>query len=282
MKKRKLRYADGSQTRDMYDIPDGIVAHLTRKCGGNVHDRHVVDVTSRSFEKESRGANRRSGAYNNSPDCAADLEIDSWFQSAYRKKEEHIQHTRNNRVCYDFKERRIVPTHYTVRRHYGPPGNPHLKSWLVDTSADGESWREVAREEDNQQLNGSRFTGTFAVAGGRECRFIRLVNVGRNYFGDDTFRISAWETFGSLIGQTADSSDFSDVTSLPFLSAASFGSFHHIPFLAFHARRGQEGRHRRAEVPVTHARHRVPRGASPTEERWEPMRTRRSPPAPRL
>jgi hypothetical protein len=48
--------------------------------------------------------------------------------------------------------------------------------------------------------------------------------------------ISAWEIFGSHIEQTADSSDFSDVTSLPFLSAASFGSFHCIPLpLSAHA-----------------------------------------------
>jgi hypothetical protein len=28
------------------DMPDGIIAHLTRECSGNIHDRHVVDITS--------------------------------------------------------------------------------------------------------------------------------------------------------------------------------------------------------------------------------------------
>jgi hypothetical protein len=64
---------------------------------------------------------------------------------------------------------------------------------------DGENWREVAGKENNKQLNGSLFTGTFAVAGGGECRFIRLVNIGKNHFGDDTLVISAWEIFGALI-----------------------------------------------------------------------------------
>jgi hypothetical protein len=45
-------------------------------------------------------------------------------------------------------------------------------------SVDGENWREVAREEDIYQLNGESFAGTFAVAGGGECRSIRLVNIG--------------------------------------------------------------------------------------------------------
>jgi hypothetical protein len=36
-----------------------------------VHDRHVVDVTCASFEKETHGANPHSGAYANSPYSAA-------------------------------------------------------------------------------------------------------------------------------------------------------------------------------------------------------------------
>jgi hypothetical protein len=185
------------------DVPDGIIAHLTRECGGNVHDRNVIEVTSGSFEKEIDGANPHSGAYHNKPSLAAknaaDLETTSLFQSAFRTKKEDIPHTRNNWICYDFKERRIVPTHYTIRTSVQGRGSEHLKSWLVETSMDGENWREVAREEDNSQLNGKWFSATFPVAGGGECRFIRLVNIGRNHWGNDTLCISAWEIFGNLI-----------------------------------------------------------------------------------
>jgi hypothetical protein len=185
-----------------FDVPDGIIAHLTRECGGNVHDRNVVEVTSGSFEKEIEGVNPHSGAFNNAAGLAAknaaDLEISSCFLSALRTKSEDIPHTRNNWICYDFKERRIVPTHYTIRTYDGGMGN-HLKSWLVETSTDGENWREVAREEDNNQLNGKWFTATFPVAGAGECRCIRLVNIGRNHWGEDSLNISAWEIFGNLI-----------------------------------------------------------------------------------
>jgi hypothetical protein len=44
-----------------FDLPDGIIAHLTGQCGGNVHDRQVVDVTRRSFEKDTQRANPYSG-----------------------------------------------------------------------------------------------------------------------------------------------------------------------------------------------------------------------------
>jgi hypothetical protein len=130
------------------------IARLTRECGGNVYDRHVVDVTSRPFEKETRRANPYSGAWNDNPDyvakSVADLETDSVFQSAFRRKKEDIPHTRNHWVCYDFKKSRIVPTHSTVCTNSGGPGANHLKLWLVGTSVDGENWREVAREENNE------------------------------------------------------------------------------------------------------------------------------------
>jgi hypothetical protein len=203
VKKGKLHDDKGKEIDDMYDIPDGIIAHLTRECGGNVRDRHVVDVTSGSVEEETQGANPHWGAYDSDPGNAAknstDLETGSCFLSTFRDMDEDIPHTRNNWVCYNFKERRIGPTHYTIRMNWGDPGGDHLKSWLVETSVDGGNWREVARQEDNTQLNGRLFTDTFPVAGGGECRFIRLVNIGRNHFGNGELVITAWEIFGSLI-----------------------------------------------------------------------------------
>jgi hypothetical protein len=65
-------------------------------------------------------------------------------------------------------------------------------------STDGENWRQVAREDDNTQLNGRRFTAIFAVAVSGECRFIRLVNIGRNHEGTSALCISAWEIFRAL------------------------------------------------------------------------------------
>jgi hypothetical protein len=71
--------------------------------------------------------------------------------------------------------------------------------WLVETSADDEGWRDVAREEDNKQLSGAFRTGTFPFAGGGECRLIRLVNTDRTHFGNGVLRIYGWEVFGSLL-----------------------------------------------------------------------------------
>jgi hypothetical protein len=108
-------------------------------------------------------------------------------------------------VRYDFKERLIVPTHYKIRTNNSI--GYYLKSWLVETSTGGKNWEEVDHKEDNEQLNGSRFTGTFGFAGGGACRFIRMVNIGNNHYGSGPLCISAWEIFGSLIEKPADSCD---------------------------------------------------------------------------
>jgi hypothetical protein len=114
---------------------------------------------------------------------------------------------RNNWVCYDFKERRIVPTHYAARKNDSHPDCSHLKSTLAETSADGESWRKVAHEEDNEHLNYRCVIGTFAVAGGGDSPFIRLVNIGRNHCRIDDVVIDVEEIFGSLFESPPDSSD---------------------------------------------------------------------------
>jgi hypothetical protein len=183
MKKGKVKIR-GDEVE--FDVPDGIIAHLTRECGGNAHHRHVAEVTCGSFEKETYEANPHSGAYDNLPRWAArnaaDLETDSRFHSAYHGSTEDSPHTRNNWVCYLFKERRIMLTHHAIRASEYGPGTSHLKSSLVETSVDGESWREVAREEDNEQLNGKWFSGTSSSidAGGGSGRRQRVAGPNRD------------------------------------------------------------------------------------------------------
>jgi hypothetical protein len=100
VKKGQLRHRDGSQTHKKCDIPDGIIAHLTRESSGNLHDRRVVDVTSGSFWEETKSTDPYSEAYDDdlayAAKNAADLETASVFQSSCRESSENIPHTRNN------------------------------------------------------------------------------------------------------------------------------------------------------------------------------------------
>ena len=91
---------------------DGIIAHLTRECGGNVHDKGVVNVMASSFNDSFY------------PKNAADLGTDS----VYLSKNEP-----NSWICYDFKERRVIPTSYSVRLpEEGGFGQPNRRSWVIE------------------------------------------------------------------------------------------------------------------------------------------------------
>jgi hypothetical protein len=76
--------------KGMVDVPDGIIAHLTRECGGNVHNYGFVEVTSSGLWMSGPGG---------APECVDDLMDHSVFDSDFRGYDHDIPHTRNNWVC---------------------------------------------------------------------------------------------------------------------------------------------------------------------------------------
>jgi hypothetical protein len=168
------------------DPLDGIVSLLTRGCGGNVHDKNAVVVTSSPpFSGHGRDAAKN----------VVDLRSDSYFCSVHHDKNSNVPHTRNNWICYEFKRTRIVPTYYTIRTGY----KAFMRSWLVEVSAEGSNWQQIDRQENCGEANAPHYVGVFGISGSVACRFVRLVNIGRNYRGDDELVICAFELFGSLL-----------------------------------------------------------------------------------
>jgi predicted nucleic acid-binding Zn-ribbon protein len=194
MKKGTIQVVEGPgryPTTLTIDIPDGIIAHLTQMCGGNVNDRGVVTVTSSAvYQGDRQWAARHS----------VDLHSDSAFASQCRDVAEDIPHTPNNWICFDFRERRVVPTHYTIRsKHDKRPKPNHLQHWVLELSDDAHEWVEIHRRENYSGIWGSNLTATFPVVGISGGRYVRLTNIGRNHFGDDCLIIAAFEIFGKLI-----------------------------------------------------------------------------------
>jgi hypothetical protein len=89
---------------------------------------------------------------------------------------------------------------YSIRSNYnGGLNGSHPKSWLVETSINGEDWIEIDHREDNPHLNGMNVTMTFQVSRNEVCRFARFVNIGRNHARNDALVISSFEIFGYLV-----------------------------------------------------------------------------------
>jgi hypothetical protein len=150
---------------------DGIISYLTLKYGGNVHEKGIVKLTSKSVYNDN--AERLT--------TAADLTSGLYFCSKNRP---------GQWVCWDFGEMRIRVTHYTIKTN-------QLRSWVVEGSSDGQTWTEVDLQREVMDLR-REGRGSFRVWNPAEFRLIRLTQTETNAGGDDFLFLTAVEFFGEL------------------------------------------------------------------------------------
>lgn len=183
VRETKLLKSDRSvQVEFCYSESDplgGIFRYLTGQCGGNVHDRGVVNVTASGYVD------------NNYPKNVVDLGTDSVFRSRY---------VNNEWICFDMGNLRVKPTSYSIRSHEYGPGYAHLKSWVLEVSNDGTNWQEVDRKTNNSAMNDKHVIRNFRVANvpSDGFRYVRLQQTGPNHQNDNLMIFSSFEIFGTL------------------------------------------------------------------------------------
>jgi hypothetical protein len=157
---------------------DGIISYLTKKHGGNVQEKGIVTITSKSCPHHDLKN-------------LADLGSSASFAS---------EDAPGQWVCWDFREMRVRPTHYTLWAL-------SLKSWVVEGSLDGSSWTEIDRQTNNKDFkswarDNQKFldwhTASFALSKPAEFRFIRLTQTRKNHWDEDFLSLRAVEFFGTL------------------------------------------------------------------------------------
>ena len=182
VKSLKYEVKKGSVVYNKAKPLDGIIAHLTRECGGNVHEKGFVEVTA-----SSRGEDAK---------YAVDLGTNSCFGSSDKP---------NSWIRYDFKGRRVAPTSYSIRTS-GHVYAYHPRSWVLEVSNGGsEDWDVVDSRQNNDDLNGPHLIRNFAISAppSGAFRFVRLRQTGKSTSesgagGDDTLCIAGLELFGTL------------------------------------------------------------------------------------
>jgi hypothetical protein len=168
---------------------DGIISYLTKKHRGNVHERGVVAITSKSIFRD-----RPRYLVQN----LADLKPESFFLSNTGVPDQW--------VCWDFKERRVRLTHYAIKASL-------LLSCLLEGSMDGENWTEIDRQceicqrglptldwigRDMPVYCNDFVTLCCEVSAPMEARFIRLTQNDKNTGGGDYMVVMAVEFFGKI------------------------------------------------------------------------------------
>jgi hypothetical protein len=151
---------------------DGIISYLTKKHGGNVHEKGIVSITSKSL-----------GDSQSAPADVADLTSDHRFRS---------KDGPGQWICWNFHEMRLCPTDYTMRAS-------QPRSWVVEGALDDGKWTEIDRQTDTPGFyrSGSPIA-SFAVSKPAEFRLIRLTLTDKRYTGDRCLILHAVEFFGSL------------------------------------------------------------------------------------
>ena len=168
----------------------GIMRFLTEKTGGNIHDNKTIEITTNSIY----GNNMK---YH--PKCLVDYNNDEYYDSAQK----------DARICFDFKERRIQLSSYSIKSHSNGPGDGksynssgHLRNWVVEVSNDGESWETVDRHENDPTLNGSNIVGTFNIQTKLRSfyRFVQLRQTGYSWYDINKYDIFFYyiEFYGKL------------------------------------------------------------------------------------
>ena len=156
------------------DPQQGIIASLTRNCGGNVHEEGLVEVTASGC---------RFGSLKN----VVQLGTNSYFRSNDEP---------NSWICYDFKTRRVTPTSYMLisdDRHYP-------RSWVLEVSNDRSTWEVIDRRDDNEDLKEQYVARHFALNAPPSglFRFVRFRLTAPNHSRYDIIDLTSFEIFGKF------------------------------------------------------------------------------------
>jgi hypothetical protein len=160
----------------------GIISFLTSQCGGNVHERSVVNITS-----SSDGGNKcHQVAYHGWNNY--------WFTN----------NSARSWIQFDFKDSSICLTDYTLKSDGNGSRNNghHLVQWEIDGSNDENAW-EGLDSQNTQDLNDNYVTKTFKCSSPSShfYRYIRLTQTGKSACGNDYLMLCNIEFFGRLLSQ---------------------------------------------------------------------------------
>jgi hypothetical protein len=148
---------------------EGIVAHLTRKAGGNIVEKKVISMDAKSYQSLTRHVTV--------PDTAHSF---------------YSMNTPREWITWDFRDKRITPKQYTLMSQW-------LQSWDLEGSIDGSSWFRLDRQAKNQDFKEyGAHSASFAIGSPKECRFFKLTQTGVSHNRDDYLIVFSVEFFGTL------------------------------------------------------------------------------------
>lgn len=167
---------------------EGIIDYLTKINGNkNVADSQIVKVTASSVDDPKTEQERNVVDLNNE-------------YNYYGSKNEEITW-----LQYDFGERRVRPTHYSIRTRHHWDGW-YLRNWVIEGSNSGkdDDWEQLDNRQNDECLYRVIATHTYNISNefyhmDESYKYLRIRVTGKNTSGTYHLLLSALEFFGELI-----------------------------------------------------------------------------------
>ena len=104
-------------------------------------------------------------------------------------------------IMFDFKGKQVKINCYQIKTFDGREGTMHMKSWKVEISYDGYTWREIDDVVDSNELNGPNFVITRQIVGHDDLlpyRYIRISQTDTNHFRTNCMTLKQVEFYGTM------------------------------------------------------------------------------------
>ncbi|OHT15445.1 F5/8 type C domain containing protein [Tritrichomonas foetus] len=156
---------------------NGIISKLTELAEGNIHVKGITTISASSSDHNE--------AYQ-----IADFKWEDCFFTEDRA---------NSWVMFDFQNKKVHLSNYTIKSHKYPAGTCHLKSWVIEGSNNiNNGWIEIDKRV-TPVLNGANKFQTFPAGKTTEnFRYLRLRQIGQNCRGDNILALTNIEFFGTI------------------------------------------------------------------------------------
>lgn len=161
----------------------GIITYLGNGNSKTVIDNKIVEFTSSSCAGNSH-----------LPSFAADYENNNYFHSNYDQ---------NEWLCFDFKERKVKPSHYSLKSYADSKNYYNIQNWCIEGSNDNKSWKVLDERIGDKSLDDTNASNTFEIQkklGPYDFyRYLRIRQTGENTKGNDYRLIIRYlEYFGHI------------------------------------------------------------------------------------
>ena len=146
---------------------------------GNINDNGTIKITSNSISDNSE-----------QPKNLVDYENDNNFY--------HSNNTSNIFIQFDFKDKLIQLTNYSIRSRESNKNGAHIRNWVVEVSNDGENWEKIDEHVNDSTLKNKSVAVFKTKKQDDFYRYIQLRQTGEGWSGDYYFAIYCFDIFGKL------------------------------------------------------------------------------------